>query len=167
MPTITVRRFDYEALKALLRPEDSIVILSCDSCARLSDGLGGEQGLNSLADKLTADGLDVLHRELLPVACSAEQLKERLQDESMRELLVEADVVIPLACQAGLKELGEILPGTRILHVTKTLGSGSFSPETGARLTEPLADVELEIDDPEGISLSDAADRLGLHAGEF
>ena len=167
MPTITVRRFDYEALKALLRPEDSIVIFSCDSCARLSDGLGGEQGLNALVDKLIADGFDVLHRELLPVACSAEQLKERLQGETMRELLAEADVVIPLACAAGETEMGEVFSGVRILHVTKTLGSGSFSPETGARLTEPLADVELEIDGAEGISLSEAADRLGLHSGEF
>ena len=167
MPTITVRRFDYEALKTMLKPDDRIVILSCDSCAKLSDGLGGEQGLRSLADKLIADGFEVLHRELLPVACSPKQLRDRLQNELMRQLLSEADVLIPLACRAGENITSELLPGLRLLRVTRTLGAGSFSPETGARLTEPLADVELEIDDPEGISLSDAAERLGLHAGEF
>ncbi len=167
MPTISVRRFEYEALKAELRPDDRIVVLSCDSCAKQSNGLGGEQGLRSLADKLVADGFNVLHRELLPIACSPEQLRDRLQDEETRKLFAEADVIIPLSCQAGENRASELLPGLRILRVTRTLGKGSFSPETGARLTEPLADVGLGTDDPEGMPLSDAAERLGLHAGKF
>ena len=167
MPTITVRRFEYEELKDKLKPDDRIVILSCDSCAKLSNGLGGEQGLKGLADKLVADGFKVIHRELLPAACSPDQLRSRLDDEANRKLFEEADVVIPLACQAGEKRLREILPDLRVLRVTKTLGKGSYSPETGARLTEPLDDVRLEINDPEGIPLGDAAERLGLHAGSF
>lgn len=167
MPTITVRRFEYEVLKAKLKPDDRIVILSCDSCAKQSDGLGGEQGLKSLADKLAADGFSVVHRELLPVACSPKQLRVCRDDEGNRKLFEEADVVIPLACRAGEKRVSEILPDIRFLRVTKTLGKGSFSPETGARLTEPRDDVRLEIDDPEGIPLGDAAERLGLHAGSF
>ena len=39
--TVTVRLFEYETLKAKLKPEDRIVILSCDSCAKHSAGLGG------------------------------------------------------------------------------------------------------------------------------
>ena len=167
MPTLTVRRFDYETLKGKLKPDDRIVILSCDSCARQSDGLGGEQGLNSLAEKLAADGFNVRRRELLPVACSAEQLKDRLQDEAVRQLFEEADVIIPLACRMGEKNVSEVLPRLRMLRVTKTLGKGTYSDETGARLVEPLDDVRLEISDPEGISLSDAANQLGLHPGSF
>ena len=167
MPTITVRRFEYEVLKAKLTPDDRIVILSCDSCAKQSDGLGGEQGLKSLADKLAADGFSVVHRELLPAACSWEQLKVLLDDDGNRKLFEEADVIIPLSCRAGIEKAKEILPGLRILRVTKTLGKGSFSPETGARLTEPLEGIGIEIDDPEGISLPEAADRLGLYPGSF
>jgi len=167
MPTITVRRFEYDALKARLKPDDRIVILSCDSCAKRSDGLGGEQGLKSLADKLAEDGFSVVHRELLPVACAPEQLRVRLDDEANRKLFEEADVIIPLSCRTGIEKAKEMFPALRILRVTKTLGKGSFSPETGARLTEPLEDIEIGIDDPEGISLAEVAERLGLYPGSF
>ena len=167
MPTITVRRFEYEALRVKLKPDDRIVILSCDSCAKRSDGLGGEQGLKSLADKLAADGFSVVHRELLPVACSPKQLRVRLNDEGNRKLFEEADVIIPLSCRAGIAKAKEISPGLRILRVTKTLGKGSFSPETGARLTDALEDIGIEIDEAEGISLPEVADRLGLYSGSF
>ena len=167
MPTLIARRFDYEELKAKLRPHDKIVILSCDSCAQKSNNVGGRQGLDSLADKLLADGFNVLRRELIPAACSAEQLKDRLQDEPTRRLFEEADVVIPLCCRMGEKKLIETSPALRILPVTRTLGKGSYSPETGARLTAPAEDVELQIDDPDGIALSDAARQLGLPDGSF
>ncbi len=167
MPTITVRRFEYEVLKTKLRPHDKIVILSCNSCARLSNELGGEQGLKRLADKLAADGFKVIHRELLSVACSPEELRSRLNDEVNRKLFEEADVIIPLTCRAGIERLKKVLPGRRILVVTKTLGKGTCSPETGARLTEPLEGIEIEIDDTEGITLAEAATRLGLYPGSF
>lgn len=167
MPTITVRRFEYEALKARLTPDDRIVILSCDSCAKQSNGLGGEQGLGGLADKLAADGFKFVHRELLPAACSPEQLRDRLRDEAARKLFEEADVIIPLSCRAGVKTADEVLPDLRILRVTRTLGTGSFSPATGARLTQPLEGIGIEIDDAEGISVVEAAKRLGLYSGGF
>ena len=167
MPTLSVRLFDYETLKTHLKSEDRIVVLSCDACAKQSGGLGGEAGLNGLADKLAADGFEVSHRELLPVACSPDQLSDRLQDEAARKLFEEADVVIPLACQAGVARSREVLPAAKILVVTRTLGKGPFSPEGGARLTEPLEGVDIEIDDPDGVPIAEAAERLGLHAGRF
>jgi hypothetical protein len=167
MPTLTVRRFEYEALKARLQPDDRIAILSCDSCAKQSDGLGGEQGLESLADKLSADGYNVVSRELLPVACSLEQLTALLDDEGNRKLFEEVDVIVPLSCQRGIESAKDILPGLRIIRVTETLGTGSSSPEAGARLTEPREGLGIEIDDAEGISLREAADRLDLHSGSF
>ena len=167
MPTITVRRFDYETLKSKLAADARIVILSCDACAKLSADLGGEQGLESLSDKLLADGFSVVHRELLPIACAPDQLSDRLEDDAIRELFEDADVIIPLACQAGEKRAQETIPGSTILTVTRTLGKGSFSPEAGARLTEPLEDVALKVDDPEGMSVAEASERLGLHSGSF
>ena len=167
MPTITVRQFGYEELKKKLKRDDRILLLSCDSCAKQSNGLGGEQGLRSLADRLTADGFDVHHRELLSVACSPEQLKDRLQDEKIRRVFEDADVIIPLACQAGEERVGEVLPSMQLIRVTKTLGGGSYSPQTGARLTKARPDVRLDIDDAEGMPLAEAAKRLGMHSGSF
>ena len=167
MATITARRFEYGELRDRLQPDDRIVILSCDSCAKLSDGLGGEQGMTSLTDKLKADGHNVVHTELIPAACSADQLTDRLHDDSARKLFEEADVIIPLSCQAGEDRTNAVLPDLRILRVTRTLGKGSFTPETGARLTESREGVEIEISDDEGIPLAEAARRLGLYPGSF
>ena len=164
---VTVRRFEYDELKRKLQPDERIVILSCDSCAKLNDGLGGEQGIKSLADKLVEDGFNVIHRDLLNVACSPDELKERLEKEKIQELLNEADVLIPLSCSAGIERVEEVLPGLRILRVTKTLGIGTYSPETGVRLTEPFQGIEIEIDHEDGISIAEAANRLDLYAGSF
>ena len=167
MATITVRQFEYEALRGKLDPDDRILILSCNACARQSDGLGGKEGLQALADKLKADGFNVHHQELIPIACSPRQLNDLLQDADVRRLFQGADVIIPLACDAGNDRVRETLPNIRILPVTKTLGKGSYSPESGARLTELAPDVGIEIKDPDGLPVAEAAKQIGLHSGSF
>jgi hypothetical protein len=49
---VAVRRFEYDELKEKIPPDARIVILSCDSCAKLNNGLGGDQGVKNLNDKL-------------------------------------------------------------------------------------------------------------------
>ena len=167
MPTISVRRYDYQGLKARLKQTDRIAIVSCDSCARESDGLGGESGLQALAGKLESDGFNVLLRELLPVACSPDRWRELVENEAVRRLLDQADVLIALSCEAGERRAAETAGSGKLLSVTKTLGKGAVSPEKGALLTEPTDGVDIEIDDPEGLPISDAAKRLGLYPGSF
>lgn len=164
---LTVRRFDYETLKRQLTPDDRIVVLSCDGCARQSDGLGGREGLNGLADRLVRDGFRVVHRELLPIACSSDQLPDRLREESVRRLFGEADVLIPLACRAGEERASGLLPDLKMIRVTSTIGRGTYTPEAGARLTEPAAGVEVVVGGPDGIPLDEAARQLGLYSGSF
>lgn len=167
MPTITVRQFEYVELVRRLDPGDRILILSCNTCARQSEGLGGRKGLEILAGKLEADGFHVQHQELIPVACSPTQLSNRLQDENVRRLFQEADVIIPLACDAGNDRVKGTLPDIPVLSVTRTLGKGTCSPERGARLTEAAPDVEIEIRDPDGLPIAEAAKQLGFHSGSF
>ena len=167
MPKLSARKFDYETLKTMLKADDRIVIVSCDSCARRSDGLGGQAGLDALGDKLVADGFKVVGRALLHIACVPEHWGELLKDEAMREVFERADVIIPLACSAGEDRSGQSLPAVRMLRVTRTLGDGSYSEEEGARLVEPVEGVELKVTDPEGIPLGEAARKLGLHPGSF
>jgi hypothetical protein len=166
MPTISVRRYDYETLKTKLKPGDRVAIVSCDSCAKQCDGLGGEQGLKSLADKLAADGFPVVYQELVRVACSAELVSASLADGG-RQALEDADAVIHLPCCAGVEQARQVLPGLKILEVTRTLGKGTYSAETGARLTAPLEEIGIQVDGADGITLSEAAERLGLQSGSF
>ena len=167
MPTISVRQYDYAGLKTKLKHTDKIVIVSCNSCARQCANLGGENGLQALAGKLEFDGFKVVHCELVPTACSVDHWRKLLENKTTRTRLEEADVLISLSCKAGEKEAAETAGRVRLLRVTKTLGEGTFSPETGALLTEPMAGVEVDIDEPEGLPISEAAKRLGLHHGSF
>ena len=164
---VTARRYTYVDLKTKLMPEERILVLSCDSCARLNNGLGGEEGAKRLMKQLMDDGFDVIHQELLNVACSPDELNGRLDNMKVRKLFEAADVIIPLSCSAGIERVEEAVPKLRILRVTETLGLGTYSPETGVHLTEPFPDIELEIDEEDGISLAEAAERLGLHTGSF
>ncbi len=165
MATLTLRLFDYETLRARLVSGSRIAILSCGSCARLSDGLGGAQGMSSLAEKLTADGFQVICREVLPIACARDALASLGEDEN--RLLDEADAVIPLSCTAGIRRAGKRVSPERLCVVTRTVGKGTFTTETGARLTESAADAGLDVDTAEGLSLAEAAARLGLCAGGY
>ncbi len=164
---ISVRNFDYETLKKELRLEDKIIIFSCNNCAKKCKGLGGRPGMNSLGDKLQSDGFNVLRRELCGIACSLDLIRKRAKEESTRAFFEEADVIIPLSCEDGEKALPVVFPDKRIIKVTRTLGIGWGSPKDGVRLTTPLAGVDLKIDSPQGITIDEAADQLGLFAGGF
>ena len=109
----------------------------------------------------------MVHCELLPTACSADQWQKLLENKTIRKRLEKADVLISLSCKAGEKRAAKTAERVRLLRVTKTLGKGTFSPETGALLTEPMAGMEIDIDEPEGLPISEAAKRLGLHHGSF
>lgn len=164
---ISVRNFEYETLKNELRPEDKIIVFSCNNCAKKCKGLGGRAGMNSLGDKLESDGFNVLFRELCGVACSLDLIRKRANEQSTKAVFEEADVIIPLSCEDGERSLPVVFPDKRIIKVTKTLGIGWGSPQVGVRLTTPLSGVDLKIDSPEGITIDEAADRLGLFAGGF
>lgn len=69
--------------------------------------------------------------------------------------------------KGGEGRVQENLPGIRILRVSKTLGKGSYSPETGARLRETAPEVGIEIKNPGGLPIAEAAKQLGLHSGRF
>jgi len=164
---ISVRLFEYDKLKEQLKPEDKIIVMSCNNCAKKCKGLGGRAGLASLADKLEADGFNVTHRELCGISCSVDLNKRRLKEESTRKFFEEADVIIPLACEDGEEAAQLAFPHARIIRVTRTLGSGWGSPKEGVRLTTPMAGIELKIDSPQGITIDDAAAQVGLPAGGF
>ena len=164
---ISVRNFDYDGLKEKLTPEDKIIVFSCNNCAKKCKGLGGRAGMKSLGDKLKADGFNVILQELCGVACSLDLIRRRANEEATKALFEAADVLIPLSCEDGERALPVVFPGKRIIKVTTTLGIGWGSPKDGVRLTTPLAGVNLQIDSPQGITIDEAADQLGLYAGGF
>ena len=164
---ISVRQMDYDGLKSELSPDDKIIVMSCNNCAKKCMGLGGRPGLASLSDKLEADGFNVIHRELCGISCSVDLNRKRVKEEVTKRFFEEADVIIPLACEDGEEAAAIAFPNARIIQVTKTLGMGWGSPKEGVHLTTPLAGVDLKIEGPQGITIEEAAEQLGLYAGGF
>ena len=164
---ISVRQFDYDTLKSKLNPEDKIIVVSCNNCAKKCKGLGGRPGLAALADKLEADGFNVLRRELIGIACSVDLNAKRTKEDVTKKLFEQATVIIPLSCEEGEAAAEMAYPNAKVMKVTKTVGCGWGSPSVGVRVTTPAAGLGLSIDSPEGITIDDAAQQLGLFAGGF
>ena len=164
---VSARQFDYDSLKSKLKPEDKIIVLSCNNCAKKCNGLGGRAGLASLADKLEADGFNVILRELIGLACSVDLNIKRTQEDATKKIFEEADVIIPLSCEEGEMAAELAYPNAKVILVTKTIAIGWTSPSLGLRVTTPAAGVDLKIDSPEGITLDEAAEQLGLFPGGF
>jgi hypothetical protein len=163
----SVRRFEYPELKKQLDSDDQIVVFSCNHCAKKCKGLGGRVGLQKLSEKLEADGFHIVHKELCGLACSVDLVKRRRTDEVTRPFFERADTIIPLACEDGEATVKYVFPEKKVIKLAKNLGLGWGSPKVGVRIVQPLAGVSLQIPFPEGISLDEAAERLGLYAGSF
>jgi len=167
MTTITARLFEYNELKNRLNRQEGIAVFSCDNCARRCHGLGGQEGLTALADKLIEDGFPVVCQGLFRALCSRKLLRAWLEDKECQASLGQIGVIIPLACQAGAALVRELFPACTVLEVTKTLGTGVTRPETGVRLVKPEKGLGLDVDEAQGMSLEEAVSRLGLYAGHF
>lgn len=154
-------------LKEKLSPEDRIVVFSCNNCAKKCKDLGGRPGMKALSDKLEAHGFNVIHRELCGIACSLDMVRKRATDEATRGFFEQADVIIPLSCEDGEDAIHHVWPDKKVLKVTRTIGLGWASPKAGVRLVQPLAGIPLEMPSPEGITIDQAAEELGLPAGAF
>ncbi len=164
---ISVRKFEYEELEKQLGADDKIIVFSCNNCAKKCNGLGGRVGLAALADRLEADGHNVILRELCGIACSLDMIRRRGTDEATAQQFADADVIIPLACEDGEHAVAYAFPHARVIEVTKTLGIGWGSPQAGVRLCVPLSGIDLPQTGPEGMTIQQAADHVKLPCGSF
>lgn len=162
---IAMRKMPYEQLRDSLDPGARMIVLSCNNCARVY-GLGGRAGLQALADKLCADGLDVVHRELIGFACAVDLVGKRARDPATRDAFAAADVILPLACEHGQMAVRMAFPDKQVPELSRTLGVGWWNAST-VRLTHCVSGVDLTIEGPEGMPLDEVAERTGLLAGPF
>lgn len=165
---ISVKSKNYEDLVNELKPNSKVIVLSCNNCAKKCMGLGGRVGMKALSDKLVASGVNVVRQELIGFACAIDLIAKRKIEESTAEAFRTADTILTLACEDGEVAVRNVFPDKEVPNLSKTLGIGWGSPVTGVRLTNCIAGIDLEIEDPAlGISIKDAADRLGLPVGSY
>ncbi len=107
----------YGVIEGWLHEGDRIGIVSCYSCARACE-TGGRICMDSMANRLTKDGYTVVDKDLLPMCCNL---------DTVSKAEYHGDILIVLACDAGVYTLQKLYPNKRILAALNTIGLGARS----------------------------------------
>lgn len=133
-----------------------VLIWTCGTCARLCDGLGGEDAAADLASRLSADGVDVVGVAHSSACCLMPKAV------SMRDSAPDGfDLVLALCCDNGARNAG-LATGTEVLNPVRTFGPGLQDQEGRPRVSV-YRDGRIVGDIP----LEQAASEQGCHAGPF
>jgi ferredoxin len=162
---ISFRSSSYENLKGALKPEDRIVIISCNTCV-VPCGVGGKQAMHTLKRMLVSDGFSVEGTDLISIGCTTTLVQRHRDDPKKREMYDAATVIIPLICENGLIGVREVFSDKRVLQVISTAGTGNFTMDRGVVLTHPFEQTGLARSD-EGYDLSEVAEKLGYFSDFF
>lgn len=112
------RAMDYSELVEKLKGK-KVIIMTCNTCARLCDGIGGDQSASKLAEVLRADNIHV-SKVLSTSACCLEKKVLGKFEGSVSE---EADIILALTCDMGAVSTGRVF-GMPVLNPIVTLGPG-------------------------------------------
>jgi hypothetical protein len=104
----------YKEITTQLDREDTIAVISCNTCAR-ECGVGGFSKADELVERLVQDGCDVTEEIVLQDACSEPVYRKA-------RIRLEADAVIVLACSAGISCVKRLYPKKKVLTVTEDVG---------------------------------------------
>lgn len=162
---VSLRKFTYDELVSKLSKDDRIILFSCGTCIKFCD-IGGRDRMKQLAEKLRADGYNVIREELSGVACMLDLVELRGTDEATAETFKEATVIIPLTCEDGWDVINYAFPHANVISVTKTVGLGVFSTDNGMTLTVPFENTGFKMN-IDGHPLTEVAEKLGCHAGPY
>jgi len=92
---VMVRDREYSELLHELKCK-KVAIWTCNTCARLSDGVGGSEAAIRLGNKLRDDGVDVVWIGNTSASCV-----EKKVIEASKEMDGNPDVVVVLTCNIG------------------------------------------------------------------
>lgn len=112
------RNADYEDLLPELRGK-KVAIWTCNTCARLCNGLGGQKSAEALAEKLIADGIEVTG----VLSTSASCFMSKVDSKYDEEIIGNCDVVLSLTCDVG-SFCAEEMFGKPVFNPIDTLGPG-------------------------------------------
>lgn len=90
------RSADYADLVKKLKSH-KVCIWTCDTCARLCNGIGGRAAATELMDSLRADGVDVTG----VLSTSAGCIMSKLTDKWDSKELEDCDLILALTCDVG------------------------------------------------------------------
>lgn len=109
---------EYGELRDALRGK-RVAIWTCNTCARLCNGIGGAESAERLASKLRKDGVDVLRVISVSASCITDKVLEKADDP----ILQRCDVLVTLLCNVGAGCARSVL-SMETVDPVETLGVG-------------------------------------------
>jgi len=162
---ISLRSVSYKDLKAQISKDDKIVLMSCNTCV-VACGIGGMQKMVSLEKMLTADGYNVIGKDLTSVGCTTTIIQQHRSDPKKSEMYDKATVIIPLICENGLIGIKNVFYDKKVIAIASTVGIGNFTMMGTIVLTHPFESTGM-VKNSTGYPLSEVAKKLGLFESFF
>ncbi|MCL2143215.1 MAG: hypothetical protein FWH44_03035 [Methanomassiliicoccaceae archaeon] len=118
----------------------NVAVWACNTCARMCNGVGGQQAGDRLAGKLKEDGVEVSASLSTSAACLMSKVTPKA------DMMRNADVVIVLACDIGVTCAAKAF-GKDALAPLATLGSGFVDNDGTLVVTScPSANIPATLD---------------------
>ena len=115
---IMARSADYSELLGKLRGK-KVLIWTCNTCARLCNGIGGTESCERLAARLSEDGIDVVGI----IATSASCLERKVCDKRDEAISKDPDVILSITCSMGSANAEKVF-GKVTVNPIETFGYG-------------------------------------------
>jgi hypothetical protein len=109
---------EYEDIRDSLKGK-KVIIWTCNTCARLCNGMGGDEAANNLASVLKRDGIEIKG----VMSTSASCLKGKVRQKEDKEIIGDADTILSLTCDIGSQCASSVF-GIKALNPFVTLGPG-------------------------------------------
>ncbi|MDR0779015.1 MAG: hypothetical protein LBE48_06245 [Methanomassiliicoccaceae archaeon] len=142
------RNTDYDDILNAVKGR-KVTVWSCNTCAKLCNGVGGNQAADKLADKLRADGVDVVSSVSVSAACLMSKVTPKASD--IADL---TDVVISLTCDIGVVCAARAFKKDVLAPLT-TIGFG-YVDDDGSLIVKHSEDVQVPA------TLNDVAKEKGM-----
>jgi hypothetical protein len=112
----------YGVIKGMLKKWKKHGVIACNSCARHCE-TGGKAKMEELAERLKQDGYEIVEAEVVPMVCNLAHEKKPEYD---------GDILVVLACDAGVFTLQTLFPTKIIVPALNTLGVGARDGTEGS-----------------------------------
>ena len=127
---IVRRAMEYSELRDMLRGK-RVAVFTCNTCARLCNGVGGKDSAERLAARLRDDGISALSVLSVSAACIMDKVRTAAEDR----VAAMCDVVVTLTCDVG-SQCASICFDKGIVNPVETLGAGYLDENGVPTLTD-------------------------------
>lgn len=127
---IITRDINFETLLKKVQGK-KVAIWTCRTCARLCQGLGGDEAVLALSHSLVSSGVSVVGVASTSASC----LTSKVSLAMSKDPFSDAEIVISLTCDVAVNVLSKFTE-IPILNCTKTWGKGYLDEQNNPILME-------------------------------